>query len=519
MAVLSLIVVAVVAVILYRTCAAFPSSALVPSSLFANSGSDDSKDSDDERVLDDESPWDRAWRSASDPDLPEEKVEEGKEVAAREWGGEFAGLHKPGRERIRAPQVLTRPVALDLTVALSRLPPLSESTVTSNPLSSSMGNSDEPLRDVKGANISDGEVEKPVVDLMFVFDASDALPWKDYRDLKESFTNPGGLLDDLMNNVGPGSRVGFVEYAYDALVVSELDSNQDVVRRRILGAFQGDANNWERGSMFIYEVDETQCCNALRKISSVTEQEAGQEKKLDESDALWDIEHAPKVSAKEVPAHMNYSCREAHLALKWAQYEMLPPVANKEVLRKLERTNRLRRILFVNAGPLTASGDTGGLTAAKTEIEAMKERGIEVVTLGVGPKQDPDLGKLYRSRRQPFVSLSEVAEVESKQAELVARILNTGRAKPNRLLPSEVAVVLRKLFPRKTAKDAHTRKAGVNKSRKRVHVIAKKQGSYVISPVTKGREHSMSLAPWHGAPTGPIVTPRRGSDVAPWFNG
>ena len=46
--------------------------------------------------------------------------------------------------------------------------------------------------------------------------------------MKDILTKPGGLNEDLLSR--NGSRVGFVEGAYDSIPVSELDTDQEAVR-------------------------------------------------------------------------------------------------------------------------------------------------------------------------------------------------------------------------------------------------------------------------------------------------
>ncbi len=449
---------------------------------FSGSDTDSGLDS---VVIGDESPWDQVWRNASDPDIAKETKEEGDKAAAA-IGGEFAGLLKPGAERVRPPQVITRSAALDLTVALSRMTPgpgsrtARETSVVGAPAKGSV------------------PVDLPKVDLMFVFDASGSLQWRDYRILKEAFTCPGGLLDEIMSRTGPGSRVGFVEYAYDCLVVSELDSNQNRVRRRILGSFQGDTNNWERESMFIYEVDADLGGNALRKVTSLSEQVV-QSEEPDAEEILWDIEQAPTVTAREVPHAMNGMSREAHLALKWTQFEMMPPVANEEVQRMLNASNRLRRVLLVNAGTLTKGGDSSfGISAAEQEVEGMKQNGIEIVTLGVGEEHDEDLRQLASRRRHGHLSIEKVSDVQSRQTELANLILYTPRKRRSVKLPASVALAVRRLLERPGGNAPGPAKVpGVAKAKIHGGVTKTKRSQLLVRSKSKRMPRGLSeLSPW-----------------------
>ncbi len=452
-AVFVIIAFVVVSVGLYKASGSLPSGGILPFTW-----SDDSS-SLDSLVIGDESPWDQVWRNASDPDITKEEREQAEEAAAA-IGGQFAGLLKPGAEKVRPPQVITRSAAVDLTVALNRLASGEVSCSDMGSAVSSSGGSRGggenlpspsagPSTAVAAAAV---RASLPNMDLMVVLDASSSLQWRDYRRLKEALTGPGGLLDEVMSKTGSGSRVGLVEYAYDCLVVSELDSDQSRVRRRILGTFQGDMNNWDRESMFIYEVDEDYGGNVLRKVSSV--REAHDAKRRRESTAhepgaeeiLWDIEQAPTVSAKEVPNSMNGISREVHVALKWARFELLPVAANPEVQALINATKRLRRVLVINAGELTKGGDPSyGISAAQNEVEDLKNAGVEVVTLGVGEHQDPNLVQLGTRSRHSHITARTVDDVQGMQPLLAAAVLHTPRPSPSAVFSSAVAAAMRKI--------------------------------------------------------------------------
>lgn len=452
-AVVAVIAFLVVSVGLYKASEALPSGGILPFTWSDDSSSLDSV------VIGDESPWDQVWRNASDPDItPEERAK--AENAAAAIGGQFAGLLKPGAEKVRPPQVITRSAAVDINVALNRLASgdLSTSEIGST-ASSSAGSIVGGGHNISPAPILAGTVASavpkaflPNMDLMVVLDASSSLQWRDYRRLKEALTGPGGLLDEVLSKAGAGSRVGLVEYAYDSLVVSELDSDQNRVRRRILGAFQGDMNNWNRESMFIYEVDEDFGGNVLRKVSSV--REAHDARKRRESivhepgaeEILWDIEQAPTVSAKEVPNSMNGISREVHAALKWARFELLPVAANPEVQALINANKRLRRVLVINAGELTKGGDPiQGIPAAQSEVEDLKSAGVEVITLGVGEHQDPNLMQLATRSRNCHISAKTVDDVQGMQPLLAAAVLYSPRPSPSAAFSSAVAAALRKI--------------------------------------------------------------------------
>lgn len=486
--IVSVIMVLLVGVVVYKTCAALPAGGVLPGSLrFAGTDSDL-----DSVVIGDESPWDTAWRNASDPGIAKETKEQADKAAAA-IGGEFAGLLKPGAERVRAPQVITRSAALDLTVALSRISPGPEVRIAR----------ESSIVNVIPTSIptSVPDADLPKVDLMFVFDASGSLQWREYRILKEAFTGPGGLMDEIMARAGTGSRVGFVEYAYDCLVVSELDSDLDRVRRRILGSFQGDTNNWERESMFIYEVDaDMGGGNALRKVTSLSAQ-AARKFEADAEEILWDIEQAPTISAREVPHAMNGMSREAHLALKWAKYELMPPVANEEVMRALMAANRLRRVLVVNAGALTKGGDTSlGVAAAVREVTSMKESGIEVVTLGVGTEQDFDLRELATRRRHGHLTLEQISDVQSLQPELVSLLMHTPRKRRSVGVQEGIALAVRKLFEKQGAGTAAMAAPGdvpgVAKDKRHGGVTKTKKAHLMVRSKSKRIPRGQSELPW-----------------------
>lgn len=409
-AVASLFAVAIIAAVLYKSCAVFPGAGgFAISSIFASSDESNGKGGpstgSEAGFGGNDSPWDQPWQSASE--LPEVAVREG-EAAAALVGGEFAGLLKPGAAKVRPPQVITRLAVPGMCMALSQLTPDSGGSDVASMTSgnSSDGASFRSSRfpapppemleaaksEEKNEDDLDGdlpEVGGPKVDLLFVFDTSGSLSWREYRQMKEVLTNPHGLISDVMARAHSGSRVGFVEYAYDSVVVSELDRDQDSVRRRILSSFQGDANNWDKDGMYIYETGEEVGGNALRKVNSLRQQE--EETNGDDMSE----EDTPTVQAREVPPAMNGMSREAHLALKWSRFEMLPPVANKEIQAKLLNALRLRRVVMVNAGELTKGGSPSeGAEAAIAEKEEMEDLGIRVITLGVGEMCDKSLSKI-----------------------------------------------------------------------------------------------------------------------------
>lgn len=516
-AVASLLVLVLVGAVLYKTCAVFPgSSGLGLTSIFGSSdeGNDKSGPSSEAGggMPGDDSPWDQVWKSASE--LPE-MVVAACETAAAQVGGQFAGLFKPGAARVRAPQVITRLAVPGMCMALSQLAPSSAasdigstgsgpSTQSKSFRSSRFPSTHETNEGLLAAQSKASEedvaddvelppVNSPKVDLLFVFDASGSLSWREYREMKEILTKPGGLLDRLMAKVHNGSRIGFVEYAYDSVVVSELDRDQEAVRRRILSSFQGDANNWDRNGMYVYEVGEEVGGNALRKVDSLVERENDINSRGGGNSSVMgsegDIEEPATVQAKEVPPAMNGMSREAHLALKWSRFEMLPPVANKHIQAQLQNALRLRRIVVINAGQLTKGGQAeDGLDAALSEKVRMEKVGIKIITLGVGDSCEEGLHKLATGRSHLWAaSVQEVTSLLPKMAELIAR---ADPRRDGRLARNPPAILKRK-----------RRKRDRSAKEKRQNAIYRAVQAGAIDPaksISKG-------------------LPRKASDLPPWF--
>eukprot|EP00177_Eucheuma_denticulatum_P008387 GFKZ01015255.1.p1 GENE.GFKZ01015255.1~~GFKZ01015255.1.p1 ORF type:complete len:2164 (-),score=341.35 GFKZ01015255.1:1114-6963(-) len=502
------LVVAIVGSVVYKSCAVFPGSVgFGITSIFGSSDDgDDGNGSARYDGLGDDSPWDQVWRSASE--LPERVVAAG-EAAAALVGGEFAGLFKPGAARVRPPQVITRLAVPGMCMALSQLSP---GSVGSEVFSSVSGHSSEsksfrssrfPSSQVnaevrRGVDGGDREKKKvagssscPKVDLLFVFDASGSLSWRDYRSLKEVLTKPGGLIDTVIRRAGSGSRIGFIEYAYDSVVVSELDRDEESVRRRILSSFQGDANNWDRNGMYIYEVGEDVGGNALRKVDSLVLRDNEDDMKDEEfvEGGSGDIEEPPTVQAKEVPPAMNGMSREAHLALKWCRFEMLPPVANRRIQEQLQNALRLRRVVVVNAGELTKGGQSDmGLEAALEEKREMEKLGIRILTVGIGEEQDKNLGKLATGKSH--VSAGSVEGAEQLVKRLGDMILKMNAKYDGKISRNPPAIVKRKWKKReRSAKE------------KRQQAVYRAVQAGAIDPaksISKG-------------------LPRRASELPPWF--
>ncbi|CAN8066134.1 unnamed protein product [Agarophyton chilense] len=468
-AIASLAAVLVVGAVVYRSCAIFPdlgkALALSTSESSNHDGNimssmisfESSRDGED-------SPWRQVWRSASE--LSSAAVEMGQEAAAA-VGGQFAGVLKPGAARVRPPQVITRLAIPGMCMALSHLSPdsvgsdvtSSTSAHSSDPpsfpsleasSSQEQSNSEVGMEHVQQPGRGTAIIEKPMVDLLFVFDASGALSWRDYRRLKEILSTPGGVIDSVQKQVHEGSRVGFVEYAYDSMVVSELDRDFDAVRRRILSSFQGDANNWDTNDMYIYEVGDEVWGNALRKVDSLVKDPRG----ISDGQARngGDIEEPPTVQATEVPPAMNGMCREAHLALKWSRYEMIPPAANKHIQSQLLNARRLRRIVLINAGELTEGG-TGeqGLRSALKEKLEMDKLGIRLVTMGIGENKDEELYKLGTSKSS--LNASAVADVVTLVPKLVEIIVRSDHRLDGQALRSTPVIRKRMKKSREKAKE------------------------------------------------------------------
>jgi hypothetical protein len=413
------------------------------------------------------------------------------EAAAAAMGGLFAGFMRPGTSQVRPPQVITRTAQPEMLMALSDLD--ASGMGGANSLS---GLSERNSRSGSGASLGDdeggdigaaaaghvpgmiepgliGADRRPKVDLIVCMDASGSLSWSEYRSAKEAFTRPGGLLDSVMSAASEGSRIAFVEYAYDSVVVSELDDNVDRVKRRVLSAFQGDANNWERDSLYIYEVDEVYGGNALRKVNSLQrvarswsdENESatgrtgdyltsiGSQERSNKNDSasgsgttsakplssmasqvasgagsdnVINGEELPSIAnACEVPPAMNGLSRDAYLALKWSRLEMLPPLANRELERKVQRANRLRRVLIVNAGEFTDGGSVdAGLISAKEQADEMESRGIAVITVGIGCGQDPGLELLATGDPAAHFSVETTDDLEIVMSDVIHMVLS-----------------------------------------------------------------------------------------------
>ena len=508
-AIASLFVVVIVGAVLYKTCAVFPASGFSITSIFGSSQDGHGKGGggSDTEFLGDDSPWDQLWQSASE--LPDAAVQEG-EAAAALIGGVFAGLMRPGAARVRPPQVITRLAVPGMCMALSQLSP---DSVGSDVLSMTSGHSSEiqsfrssrfPSSDNAAVvsksreSLEDTEppdlpgMGGPNVDLLFVFDASGSLSWREYRNMKEILTKPGGLIDDVMSRARSGSRIGFVEYAYDSVVVSELDKDQEAVRRRILSSFQGDANNWDRDGMYIYEVDDDVGGNALRKVDSLVQQEDDSAQGNGFGSATGsegDIEGPPTVQAREVPPAMNGMSREVHLALKWSRFEMLPPVANERIQAKLKNALRLRRVVVVNAGEFTKGGNSGeGLEAALSQKTEMEKAGIRILTLGVGDSCEKGLPKLATGKSH--MNAGSVEEVVNLLPKLADTILKADLRHDGKLALNPPAILKRKRKKRS--------KGGKEKRANAVYRAVKAGAIDPTKSISKG-------------------LPRRASELPPWF--
>lgn len=503
----SLIVLVIVGAVLYKTCAVLPTSGFAITSIFGNSEDDNGKSglsSDIGLGNGDDSPWDQAWKSASE--LPEGAVLEGERVAAG-IGGEFAGILKPGAARVRPPQVITRLAVPGMCMAFSQLSPESmesemmsmdsgESVVQVSTVGSQGPSSQEGIPAVprgigKGAGPIIVAGELPKIDLLFVFDSSGSMSWREYRQVKEVITRPRGLLDEVMQRAHVGSRVGFIEYAYDSVVVSELDRDQDTVRRRILSSFQGDANNWDHDGMYIYEVGEEVGGNALRKVNSLVQHEDADEEMVRSPSVVseGDIDGPPTVQAREVPPAMNGMSREAHLALRWSRYEMLPPVANKRIQAQLQSVVRLRRVVVVNAGELTKGGHSScGVDAAVAEKVEMEKAGIRVITVGVGNSCEKDLSRVASQKYHMHVE--DVDKVESVVEELAGMIVKADMKHDGRFALHSPAILKKR-------------------KKKRERSMKEKKQNAVYRAVKAG-----SIDPAKSISKG---LPRRASELPPWF--
>ncbi|CDF36192.1 unnamed protein product [Chondrus crispus] len=509
-AIASFIVMLTVGAVVYKTCAVVPGvGAFGITSLFGSSDDDNEKSGytseREERDLDDDSPWDQVWKSASE--LPEMVVAAGEAVAAK-VGGQFAGLFKPGAARVRPPQVITRLAVPGMCMALSQLPGsdmMASASANSSELrsfkSSRFPSSHEATSGTKSGSPSEngvgslktGCLDGPKVDLLFVFDASGSLSWREYRQMKEVLTKPGGLLDDLMSKTHSGSRVGFVEYAYDSVVVSELDRDEEAVRRRILSSFQGDANNWDRDGMYIYEVGEEVGGNALRKVDSLVGRSSDNimeaDQGMDVLESEGDIEEPPTVQAKEVPPAMNGMSREVHLALKWSRFEMLPPVVNKHIQAQVQKAGRLRRVVVINAGEFTKGGQSpGGVEAAVHEKQKMEKAGIRILTVGVGESCEVNLPRVATGKSHLYAtSVSGVIPLLPKLADMILK----ADPRQDGLLALNPPAILKR----------RRRKREKSLREKRQHAVYRAMQAGAIDPaksISKG-------------------LPRRASEMPPWF--
>ncbi|CAN8070477.1 unnamed protein product [Agarophyton chilense] len=218
----------------------------------------------------DDWPWSQVWFIASELSIA--AVEMGQEAAAA-VGGQFAAVLKPGAAQVRPPQVMTRLAIPRMCMALSQLSPDSVgSDVTSSisahssdppsfPFLEASSSQDQSKSEVEMEHVQQARrgtaiIEKPMLHLLFVFDATGALFWRDCRRMKDILSTLGGVIDSVQEQVHEGSRVGFVEYAYESMVVAERDRDFDAVRRHILTSFQGDANKWDTNDMYTYEVSD-----------------------------------------------------------------------------------------------------------------------------------------------------------------------------------------------------------------------------------------------------------------------
>jgi hypothetical protein len=493
----------------------------------------------------DESRFARKW---VDPDeLPPTLVAAGEAVAAS-VGGEFAGIMRPGTEKVRPPQVITRTAQPEMLTALSDLPDGNSSSVMT-PLSSieELGSIDNMNQVLNGTLIGgmmvpaaiSSTVRRPRVDLIVVIDASGALSWQEYRQTKEAMTRPGGLMDSLRNMSAEGSRVAFVEYAYDSVVVSELDDDFDRVKRRVLSAFQGDANNWDRDALYIYEVDEKFGGNALRKVNSLKTMESQRASVLREGVSsterdVWDEqdEATSMANAAEVPPAMNGLSRELHLALKWSRLEMLPPLANRQLEIKMEKANRLRRVLVVNGGELTNGGTLErGFGSAKKQADEMEARGIAVISVGIGAQQDPGLERLSTGDPAAFFSVHAVEDIDAILPDVAHMILSPRfRPSSSKLLEAPAPLFKQRLRSRFHKADAtksrHTRskisdrgaKPEISKApspRPTWRDCLGRLESVVDANSSAGARESGGIRPVPASTGGGIV--RSESNLPPWF--
>lgn len=473
----------------------------------------------------DESRFLKKWIKPSE--LPESAVAAGEAVAAA-VGGQFAGLMRPGTEKVRPPQVITRTAQPELLTAISDLG-ATDSRSLASPLSSlsdgvpSVDGVEQAMMGglVAGMTIPGmiGANRRPKVDLIVVMDASGSLSWQEYRTTKEFFTRAGGLLDSVMSLGAHGSRIAFVEYAYDSVVVSELDDDVDRVKRRVLSAFQGDANNWDRDALYIYEVDENFGGNALRKVNSLRtrgHQTAGLQATdgTPVDDGWIDPEELSIANAAEVPPAMNGLSREVYMALKWSRLEMLPPLANRDLELKMQRANRLRRILLVNAGEFTDGGSVElGLSSAKHETDEMEHRGIAIITLGIGAQQDPGLEQLSTGDPAAHFSVQSTDDVDPILPDITHMILSPRFRPSNTKLVQEPAPVFfkGKLRERFGRSDRSSKPELSTDSAERKKVWQRKLGLRKTSPKFIFKE-----------PPAPricdsIIHDVHESDLPPWF--
>jgi hypothetical protein len=406
------------------------------------------------------------------------------EAVATAMGGIFAGFMHPGTNKVRPPQVISRAPEPESLMSLSDLNAGGADTSKKRILlfatrTSTGGEANfesDFLADQHGSSAGHipgmdmpwmiGANRRPKVDLIVCMDASGSLSWSEYRIAKETFTRPGGLLDSLMSAASEGSRIAFIEYAYDSVVVSELDDNVDRVKRRVLSCFQGDANNWDRNCMYIYEEDKTFGGNSLRKASILNRSTQWPSDDEDSSNAMageriasngrvgcdrakrhkiapdslqpsqTDLENYAKYRNKErekaqiarereVPPAMNGLSREVHLALKWSRLEMLPPLVDRKLEHRLQRANRLRRVLIVNAGDFTHGGLVDdGLSSAREQVNEMEGSNIAVITVGIGSSQEPSLESLATGDPAAHFALEVSSDIETIMADIIHMILS-----------------------------------------------------------------------------------------------
>ncbi|CAN8061298.1 unnamed protein product [Agarophyton chilense] len=193
----------VVGALMYRSCAIFPDlGKALALSAYESSNHDGNIMSsmisfESSRYVED-SPRRQMWKSASEHSNAAVEMEQEAAAAVR---GQFATVLKPGAARVRPPDVMTRLTILGICMSLEQ-----EASSSKEKFNSEVG-----MEHVQQARRGTAIIEKIMVDLSFVFDASGAPSWRNFRRMREILCTQGGVIDNVQKQVHEGSTVGFLE--------------------------------------------------------------------------------------------------------------------------------------------------------------------------------------------------------------------------------------------------------------------------------------------------------------------